>query len=54
MRLSYITRVVLNSMTDGVLVTEKKRRLETQRQSGIGHLKTETGIRVISPQTRSH
>lgn len=54
MRLSHVTRVVLNSMTGGVLIKEKKGRLETQRQSGIGHVKTEAVVRVMSPQTRSH
>lgn len=54
MRLFYDHRMVLNSMTGGVLRKEKKGRLETQRQSGIGHVKTEAGIRIMSPQTRSH
>lgn len=54
MRFSYVTRVVLNPMTGGVLIKEKKGKLETQRQSGIGHVKTEAEVRVMSPQIRSH
>lgn len=37
MRLSYVTSVVLNLTTGGVLIKEKKGRLETQRQSRIIH-----------------